>query len=109
MHVLFAYAHNCPGMTGNGRQQTRHCAYIAIVLYSRLKLLSRLVSDTRSVQMLCMGYVFCRALVSFCANCGKKDYPGVTFFAMSGTYQVHVYQKHYFIHVCIILPENFSV
>ena len=53
-------------ITGNGRQQTRHCAYIAIVLYSRPKLLSRLhglVSDTRSVQMLRAGYVLCRALV----------------------------------------------
>ena len=63
MHVLFAHAHNCPSMTGNGRQQTRHCAYIAIVLYSRPKLLSQLVSDTRSVQMLRAGYVLCRALV----------------------------------------------
>ena len=66
MHVLFAHVHNCPSMTGNGRQQTGHCAYIAVVLYSRPKLLNRLVSDTRSVQMPHEGYVLCRTLVQCC-------------------------------------------
>ena len=58
--ILQTSGFTSPSMTGNGRQQTRHCAFIAVVLYSRL---SRLVSDTRSVQMLRAGHVLCRALV----------------------------------------------
>ena len=33
-HVLFACAHNCHCMTGNGRQQALYCAYTAAVCFT---------------------------------------------------------------------------
>ena len=49
-HVLFARAHNCHCMIGNGRQQALYCAYTAVVCFTAPWIL-----HCKSVQMLRAG------------------------------------------------------